>query len=114
MSADESQRPVSTSTRPCQPEVLAARAELFWGLYDNSSGASTPSAAVVRCPRCGRSVGSLRKPGWRQSSCDVCGGSLSLRPLERGPRRPSGVRFLNPDCAEDDAVARRFANLEIE
>jgi hypothetical protein len=98
----------------CPPEVLEARAELFWGLYDSSSGTSTPPSVVVRCPRCRRTVGSPASPGWRRATCDHCGASLSLRPLDRNVLRVRGVRFLNPDCTDDDAAARRFANLEIE
>jgi hypothetical protein len=113
--ACQSMQPVSSSSRPCaQKKVQDARSKLFIGLYDGSTGNGSPSASVVRCPSCRRTVGNVTGSGWRQAVCDTCGSSLALRQLDRNGKRFAQVQLLNPDSTDDDATSRRFALLEIE
>jgi hypothetical protein len=114
VSAFTSTKPVSSSPWQRAQNVHEARSKLFMGLYDGSTGHGAPSASIVRCPRCRKSVGNVTGAGWRQSVCDTCGGSLALRQLDRGGRRFPQVQLLNPDSTDEDATCRRFALLEIE
>jgi hypothetical protein len=95
-------------------QVRQARADLFDGMYDGTSGHGTPSLSVVRCPRCRHTIGNVTGSGWRQSRCHTCGSSLWLRQVDRSGRRVPQVRLLNPDYSDDDPIGRRFALLEIE
>jgi len=76
VNACKSLQPVSSSSRPCANKVQEARSKLFMGMYDASTGFGSPGASVVRCPRCKRTVGNVTGAGWRQATCDTCGGSL--------------------------------------
>jgi len=82
------------SARRDADDVQKARTELFRGLYDGSSGRSGPPIAAARSAAGSNPM--LRRP------------AAPERPFWRGPT------LLNPECADDDATARRFSLLEIE
>jgi hypothetical protein len=95
-------------------QVRVARAGLFAGLFDGTSGLLWPGVSIVRCPRCRRTVGTVTAASWRYASRDICGACLAPGWLDRDGAHLPHVRLLNPDYTDDNATGRRFSLLEIE